>query len=96
MSAEYIHVPESDRESRLLAEISGLQDELKIAAGKTEVKAYDGMLQELAEKDAEIQRLTEQLEDAQDAAVRAERELENQYAKELRSTGRCPFCGAQG
>jgi DNA repair exonuclease SbcCD ATPase subunit len=46
-------------------------------------------------KDAKIKELTEQLEDAQDAAARAEQELENQYAKELRSTGRCPFCGAQ-
>lgn len=46
-------------------------------------------------KDAKIKELTEQLEDAQDAAARAERELENHYAKELRATGLCPFCGAQ-
>jgi DNA repair exonuclease SbcCD ATPase subunit len=46
-------------------------------------------------KDAKIKELTEQLEHAQDAAARAKRELEKQYAKELRSTGRCPFCGAE-
>jgi DNA repair exonuclease SbcCD ATPase subunit len=41
---------------------------------------------------AEIKRLTEQL---QDAGASAEQRLENQYAKELRQTGRCPFCGTQ-
>jgi hypothetical protein len=41
---------------------------------------------------AEIQRLTEQL---QDAGASAEQRLEDHYVKELRSTGRCPFCGAQ-
>jgi predicted oxidoreductase len=66
MSAEYIHVPESDRESRLLAEIEGLQDELKIAAGKTDVQAYDRMLQELAEKDAKIAILEGALEEARE------------------------------
>jgi arginine deiminase len=39
------------------AEIAGLQDELKIAAGKTDVQAYDRMLQELAEKDGENARM---------------------------------------
>jgi hypothetical protein len=39
------------------AEIAGLQDELKIAASKTDVQAYDRMLEELAEKAAEIERL---------------------------------------
>jgi predicted oxidoreductase len=48
------------------AEISGLQDELKIAAGKIEVQAYDRMLQELAEKDAKIEILEEALEGARE------------------------------
>jgi hypothetical protein len=41
---------------------------------------------------SKIQDLKDQLEDAE---ARGEQRVLNEYAKELRATGRCPFCGAQ-
>jgi hypothetical protein len=80
--------------ARLRDQISTMESALK----DTRVSEEKGFSAEFLRalnisKDAKIKELTEQL---QDAGARAEQALENRYAKELRQTGRCPFCGAEG
>jgi ribosomal protein S16 len=81
----------------LIAKLKGQISTMESALKDTRVSEEKGFSSELLRalnisKDAKIKELTEQL---QNAAARAERELDNKYAKELRETGYCPFCGAQ-